>query len=56
MRDLSAARASLVNRGLMPEAEPELKLWGLLEMTVRDHDGLALVFVEVPSDRPRRRA
>jgi catechol 2,3-dioxygenase-like lactoylglutathione lyase family enzyme len=55
VRDLDATRASLVERGVVPEAEPELKPWGLLEMTVRDPDGLALIFVEVPPDHPRRR-
>ena len=55
VRDLNATRASLAERGVVPEAEPELKPWGLLEMTVRDPDGLALIFVEVPSNHPRRR-
>jgi catechol 2,3-dioxygenase-like lactoylglutathione lyase family enzyme len=55
VRDLGATRASLVERGLTPEAEPELKPWGLHEMTVRDPDGLALIFVEVPPEHPRRR-
>lgn len=55
VRDLAATRASLVERGVVPEEEPELKPWGLLEMTVRDPDGLALIFVEVPPDHPRRR-
>lgn len=56
VRDLDATRFLLVERGVTPEAEPELKPWGLLEMTVRDPDGLALIFVEVPSDHPRRRS
>ena len=55
VRDLDVTRASLVERGVVPEAEPELKPWGLLEMTARDPDGLALIFVEVPPDHPRRR-
>ena len=55
VRDLEATRASLAERGDAPEAPPELKPWGLLEMTVRDPDGLALIFVEVPPDHPRRR-
>jgi catechol 2,3-dioxygenase-like lactoylglutathione lyase family enzyme len=56
VRDLGATRAFLVERGVMPEAEPELKPWGLLEMTARDPDGLALIFVEVPPEHPRRRS
>jgi catechol 2,3-dioxygenase-like lactoylglutathione lyase family enzyme len=55
VRDLGATRSFLAERGLVPEAEPELKPWGLLEMTARDPDGLALIFVEVPPDHPRRR-
>jgi catechol 2,3-dioxygenase-like lactoylglutathione lyase family enzyme len=55
VRDLDTTRAFLVERGVMPEAEPELKPWGLLEMTVRDPDGFALIFVEVPPEHPRRR-
>jgi predicted enzyme related to lactoylglutathione lyase len=54
VRDLHATHASLVERGVSAEAEPELKPWGLLEMTVRDPDGFALIFVEVPPEHPRR--
>jgi catechol 2,3-dioxygenase-like lactoylglutathione lyase family enzyme len=53
--DLSATRGCLAGRGVVVDAEPELKPWGLLEMTVRDPDGLALIFVEVPPEHPRRR-
>jgi hypothetical protein len=31
-----------------------MKPWGLLEMTVRDPDGHALIFVEVPPEHPQR--
>ena len=54
VRDLGATRRRLAERGVVVEAEPELKPWGLLEMTVRDPDGLALIFVEVPPGHPRR--
>ena len=54
VRDLGATRGRLAERGVVVEAEPELKPWGLLEMTVRDPDGLALIFVEVPPGHPRR--
>jgi predicted enzyme related to lactoylglutathione lyase len=54
VRDLSATRGYLAERGVDVEAEPELKPWGLLEMTVRDPDGVALIFVEVPPGHPRR--
>jgi predicted enzyme related to lactoylglutathione lyase len=55
VRDLRATRGRLAERGVVVEAEPELKPWGLLEMAVRDPDGLALIFVEVPPGHPRRR-
>jgi predicted enzyme related to lactoylglutathione lyase len=55
VRDLGATRERLAERGVVVEAEPELKPWGLLEMAVRDPDGLALIFVEVPPGHPRRR-
>jgi len=55
VRDLGTTRNYLAERGVELEAEPELKPWGLLELTVRDPDGLSLIFVEVPSEHPRRR-
>jgi catechol 2,3-dioxygenase-like lactoylglutathione lyase family enzyme len=55
VRDLSATRRCLAERGVVVEAEPELKPWGLLELTVRDPDGFTLIFVEVPAEHPRRR-
>jgi predicted enzyme related to lactoylglutathione lyase len=54
VRDVAETRDRLAARGVTPEREPELKPWGLLEMTVRDPDRLALVFVEVPPNHPRR--
>lgn len=54
VRDLAETRDRLTGRGLTLETPPELKPWGLLEMTVRDPDGLGLIFVEVPADHPRR--
>lgn len=55
VRDLQAAREELAARGVEIEEEPAVKPWGLLEMVVRDPDGLALVFVEVPPEHPLRR-
>ena len=54
VRDVRATRERLVSSGVTVEEEPELKPWGLLEMTVHDPDGLALIFVEVPPGHPRR--
>ena len=56
VRDLAATRGYLAEQGVDVEAEPDMKPWGLLEMTVRDPDGLALIFVEVPPGHPRRRS
>ena len=55
VRDLGATRGHFAERGVVVEAEPELKPWGLLEMTVRDPDGLGVIVVEVPPGHPRRR-
>ena len=56
VRDLAATRGCLAEHGVEVETEPEMKPWGLPEMTVRDPDGLALIFVEVPPGHPRRRS
>jgi predicted enzyme related to lactoylglutathione lyase len=55
VRDLSTTRSRLAEHNVVVDAEPELKPWGLYEFTARDPDGLALIFVEVPADHPRRR-
>jgi len=55
VRDLAETRRVLGERGVLIEAEPERKPWGLFEMSCRDPDGLELVFVEVPADHPLRR-
>jgi catechol 2,3-dioxygenase-like lactoylglutathione lyase family enzyme len=55
VRDVHDERRRLAAAGIQIEEEPELKPWGLIEMTVRDPDGLAIVIVEVPSDHPQRR-
>jgi len=55
VRDVSATHQRLSEQGIEVDAEPERKPWGLIEMTVRDPDGLALIIVEVPPEHPRRR-
>lgn len=55
VRDLRAACRHLTDEGVVIERPPEVKPWGLFEMTARDPDGLELVFVEVPPDHPLRR-
>ena len=55
VRDLRVARERLAALGVPIEQEPAVRPWGLFEMVVRDPDGLALVFVEVPPNHPLRR-
>ena len=53
--DAAAAEAELRAKGVAVASPPERKPWGLVEMTVRDPDGLAVVVVEVPGDHPLRK-
>ncbi|MGH8904571.1 MAG: VOC family protein [Egibacteraceae bacterium] len=53
--DVKAACAELAACGVMIDAPPERKPWGLIEMELRDPDGLQLVIVEIPLDHPLRR-
>ena len=55
VRNIGATHQHLIEQGVVIDAEPELKPWGLIEMTVHDPDGLALSIVEVPPEHPRRR-
>ncbi|MGY1730967.1 VOC family protein [Geodermatophilus sp. SYSU D01045] len=54
VRDLAAEVARLAAVGVPVVAAPERKPWGLLEATVEDPDGVAIVLVEVPADHPLR--
>jgi catechol 2,3-dioxygenase-like lactoylglutathione lyase family enzyme len=56
VRDVEAEHARLRAAGVPVDAPPARMPWGLIEMTARDPDGLALVLVEVPADHPQRRA
>jgi catechol 2,3-dioxygenase-like lactoylglutathione lyase family enzyme len=53
--DVTATCAELSARGVQIDALPERKPWGLIEMELRDPDGLELVIVEIPLDHPLRR-
>jgi predicted enzyme related to lactoylglutathione lyase len=55
VRDVTATHERLTEQGVAVDAAPEQKPWGLIEMTVRDPDGLPLIIVEVPPEHPRRR-
>jgi predicted enzyme related to lactoylglutathione lyase len=54
VRDLAAEVARLGKAGVPVVAQPALQPWGLLEATVEDPDGLAIVLVEVPAGHPLR--
>jgi catechol 2,3-dioxygenase-like lactoylglutathione lyase family enzyme len=53
--DLDEVHTRLATAGVDIVDPPERKPWGLLEMWVRDPDGLSIVIVEVPEDHPLRR-
>ncbi|WP_336027296.1 VOC family protein [Geodermatophilus sp. FMUSA9-8] len=54
VRDLTAEADRLSRAGVPVVSPPERMPWGLLEATVADPDGVALVLVEVPADHPLR--
>jgi predicted enzyme related to lactoylglutathione lyase len=54
VRNVTTTHQRLTEQGVAVDAAPERKPWGLIEMTVRDPDGLALIIVEVPPEHPRR--
>ncbi|MFC4857737.1 VOC family protein [Actinophytocola glycyrrhizae] len=55
VRDITETARQFTERGVPVERGPEKEPWGLVEMWVRDPDGLRIVVVEVPSDHPIRR-
>lgn len=55
VRDISDAAAELALKGIRIEREPVREPWGLIEMWVRDPDGVPIVLVEVPAEHPIRR-
>ncbi|MFE3446557.1 VOC family protein [Nocardia sp. NPDC059180] len=55
IRDASNAAVELALKGVAIERAPVQEPWGLIEMWVRDPDGVAIVLVEVPDDHPIRR-
>nr|WP_240931466.1 VOC family protein [Rhodococcus sp. B10] len=55
VRDIEAAAAELRERGVAVDRDPKQESWGLIEMWLRDPDGVPIVLVEIPSDHPLRR-
>ncbi|PXX64977.1 catechol 2,3-dioxygenase-like lactoylglutathione lyase family enzyme [Nocardia tenerifensis] len=55
VRDVSDAAAELALKGVALDRAPVQEPWGLIEMWVRDPDGVPIVLVEIPPDHPIRR-
>lgn len=55
VRDVSDAAAELALAGVAIERAPKRERWGLIEMWLRDPDGVPIVLVEVPPEHPLRR-
>lgn len=55
VRDAADAAAELAVQGIVIDRAPAREPWGLIEMWVRDPDGVPIVIVEVPADHPIRR-
>ncbi|MDF6040788.1 VOC family protein [Streptomyces sp. JH14] len=49
-----AAHEELAARGVGIERPPVREPWGLVEMWIRDPDGVRIAVVEVPADHPMR--
>ena len=55
VRDVAAEHDRLVSLGAEIDRAPVLEPWGLIEMWLRDPDGVPIVLVEIPPDHPIRR-
>ena len=55
VRDVAAVHRDLAAKDVRILAAPEIKPWGLIEMTIVDPDGRKLIVVEIPADHPLRR-
>lgn len=55
VRDIAETARELADRGVEVERAPMTEPWGLVEMWLRDPDGLRIVVVQVPDEHPMRR-
>ena len=55
VRDAEAAAAELAQRGIPIDRAPVREPWGLIEMWLRDPDGMPIVLVQIPPEHPIRR-
>lgn len=54
VRDVASAQAGLERAGVAVAIAPRRRPWGLVEMELRDPDGVRIVVVEVPEHHPLR--
>lgn len=54
VRDIESASAELRSRDVAIEREAKQESWGLIELWLRDPDGVPIVLVEIPADHPLR--
>jgi catechol 2,3-dioxygenase-like lactoylglutathione lyase family enzyme len=55
VRDVEAEHRRLLAAGVSVVRGPRPEPWGLVEMWIKDPDGVRIVLVEVPHDHPLRR-
>ncbi|MFI1919025.1 VOC family protein [Nocardia sp. NPDC020380] len=55
VRNCSTASVELTLAGVPIDRAPQREPWGLVEMWIKDPDGVPIVLVEVPPDHPIRR-
>lgn len=55
VRDVAAEHGRLLAAGVAVDREPRREPWGLVEMWIRDPDGIRIALVEIPPDHPLRR-
>lgn len=54
VRDIDAAAEELNAAGIGVEREAKREPWGLIELWLRDPDGVPIVLVEIPPEHPLR--
>lgn len=55
VRDIESAADELRARGVPIVRAARTEFWGLIEMWLRDPDGIDIVLVQIPADHPLRR-
>ena len=55
VRDIGETHRDLEARGVEVLRPPKREPWGLVEMWIRDPDGVRIAIIEIPPDHPIRR-